>query len=121
MKSQAMGDTRSMEYMKGRKILEISPTSPVILDMKSKVEGDDKSEDVMDAVRLLYETSMITSGFEVPDPTMYASRVYKMMGFNVEASRPAAAAAAAGDGGAPVEAEVIAPEEGGADDDPWKN
>ena len=68
MKSQAMGDTRSMEYMKGRKILEISPTSPVILDMKSKVEGDDKSEDVMDAVRLLYETSMITSGFEVPDP-----------------------------------------------------
>ena len=115
MKSQAMGDTRSMEYMRGRKILEISPTSPVILDMKKKADADDTSEEAADAVRLLFETSMITSGFEVPDPTAYASRVYKMMGFNVEVSRPAPA----GDAGASVEAEVVAPDE--PSDDPWKN
>jgi len=121
MKSQAMGDTRSMEYMKGRKILEISPTSPVILDIKSKVESDSTSETVEDSVRLLFETSMITSGFEVPDPTSYASRVYKMMGFNVDIGAqpsPAPAAESQASSDDSIEPEILSEEKS---DDPWKN
>lgn len=34
MKTQAMGDSRAMEYMKGRKIMEINPDSPVIKSLK---------------------------------------------------------------------------------------
>jgi heat shock protein beta len=34
MKTQAMGDNRAMEYMKGRKIMEVNPNSPVIKSLK---------------------------------------------------------------------------------------
>ncbi len=30
MKAQSLGDNKAMEYMKGRKILEINPTHPII-------------------------------------------------------------------------------------------
>ena len=121
MKSQAMGDTRSMEYMKGRKILEISPTSPVILDIKSKVDAGDQSSAVEDSVKLLFETSMITSGFELPDATTYAARVYRAMGFNIEVKEPAPAAASASadaSSSSSVDPEIISPSDS---DDPWKN
>ena len=121
MKSQAMGDTRSMEYMKGRKILEISPTSPVILDIKSKVDAGDQSSAVEDSVKLLFETSMITSGFELPDATTYAARVYRAMGFNIEVKEPSPAAASASadaSSSSSVDPEIISPSDS---DDPWKN
>merc|ERR1712188_353080 len=53
MKSQAMGDTRAMDYMKGRKILEISPTSPVILDLRAKFEEDKNSAEAKEIAQLL--------------------------------------------------------------------
>lgn len=34
MRSQAMGDSRAMEYMKGRKILEINPQHEVVRGIK---------------------------------------------------------------------------------------
>ena len=37
MKAQAMGDNRAQEYMKGKKMMEINPKSPVILDLKAKL------------------------------------------------------------------------------------
>ena len=43
MKAQAMGDNRAQEYMKGKKTMEINPTSPVILDLKAKQAAGDVS------------------------------------------------------------------------------
>ena len=35
---QAMGDARSAEYMKGRRIMEVNPGHPIIQALKAKVE-----------------------------------------------------------------------------------
>eukprot|EP00191_Tetraselmis_sp_GSL018_P001546 CAMPEP_0177601648 /NCGR_PEP_ID=MMETSP0419_2-20121207/14390_1 /TAXON_ID=582737 /ORGANISM="Tetraselmis sp., Strain GSL018" /LENGTH=784 /DNA_ID=CAMNT_0019094965 /DNA_START=91 /DNA_END=2442 /DNA_ORIENTATION=+ len=79
MKSQAMGDSRAMEYMKGRKIMEVNPDSPVIQALKARYEADKDSVVGKDMVQLLYETALITSGFQVDSPKSYADRVYEMM------------------------------------------
>lgn len=33
MKAQALGDTASLEFMRGRRILEINPDHPIIKDL----------------------------------------------------------------------------------------
>lgn len=37
MKSQAMGDNRAMEYMRGRKILEINPDHDIVQGIKVSI------------------------------------------------------------------------------------
>ena len=37
---QTLGDSRSAEYMKGRKTLEINPEHPIVQALKDKVESD---------------------------------------------------------------------------------
>lgn len=118
MKSQAMGDTRAMDYMKGRKILEISPTSPVILDLRAKFEEDKNSAEAKEIAQLLFDTSMITSGFEIPNASVFASRIYKMMGYNVAAKKQEEASSQNENANKTqaVEPEVMDSQS----DDPWK-
>ena len=51
--------------MKGRKIMEINPEHDVIRGLKTLL--DEKDEDrARDLSELLFETSLLTSGFQVP-------------------------------------------------------
>ena len=37
MKAQALGDTSSLEFMRGRRILEVNPEHPIIKDLKVRL------------------------------------------------------------------------------------
>jgi HSP90 family molecular chaperone len=39
MRSQAMGDSRAMDYMKGRKILEVNPEHEIVRGIKVRLVG----------------------------------------------------------------------------------
>jgi len=69
---QAMGDNRAMEYMRGRRILEINPDSPVIAALRARLESDPAG--VAPTTELLYETALITGGFTVDSPKDFANR-----------------------------------------------
>ena len=71
---QAMGDNRAMEYMRGRRIMEINPDSPVIAQLKRTFEEAPASPAVSEAVELLYETALLTSGFAVDSTKDFAAR-----------------------------------------------
>eukprot|EP00775_Hariotina_reticulata_P014449 gene14449-14561_t len=73
MRSQAMGDNRAMEYMRGRKILEVNPDHEIVRGIKVLLDEDDK-ERARDLAELLYETSLLTSGFNLEQPKDYASK-----------------------------------------------
>mmetsp|Transcript_2130 Transcript_2130/g.10288 ORF Transcript_2130/g.10288 Transcript_2130/m.10288 type:complete len:780 (-) Transcript_2130:837-3176(-) len=78
MKAQAMGDNRAQEYMKGKKTMEINPTSPVILDLKAKqAAGDDRAKATAE---LLFDTALLTSGFNIDEPAAFASKIFDLMG-----------------------------------------
>merc|ERR1719350_57825 len=85
MSTQAMGDSKSLEYMKGRKIMEINPDAPIIKAMLEKC--GDPDEQAVDLCELLYETGLLTSGFTVEEPTSFAGRIFALM--NVSANVPA--------------------------------
>ena len=79
MKAQAMGDARAQDYMKGKKTLEINPFSPVIKQLKMRVESAPDAEETKEMCKLLFDTALLTSGFSIDQPAEFAERVFKLM------------------------------------------
>jgi molecular chaperone HtpG len=79
MKAQALRDTSTMGYMAAKKHLEINPDHAIIKTLREKVEADKNDKSVKDLVMLLFETSMMASGFSLEDPQLHASRINRMI------------------------------------------
>ncbi|KAL1130653.1 hypothetical protein AAG570_011895 [Ranatra chinensis] len=79
MKAQALRDTSTMGYMAAKKHLEINPDHPVIDTLREKAEADKNDKAVKDLVILLFETSLLSSGFTLEEPQVHASRIYRMI------------------------------------------
>ncbi|KAA0202904.1 heat shock protein 90 [Hyalella azteca] len=112
MKAQALRDTSTMGYMAAKKHLEINPDHSIVEALRVKVDADKNDKSVKDLVMLLFETSLLSSGFSLEDPTVHASRIYRMikLGLGVEDEEES------GDGEAPM-SEEMPPLEGDEPDD----
>jgi len=79
MKAQALRDTSTMGYMSAKKHLEINPDHPIVEQLRVKADADKNDKAVKDLVLLLFETSLLSSGFSLEDPQTHASRIYRMI------------------------------------------
>lgn len=79
MKAQALRDTSTMGYMAAKKHLEINPDHAIIESLRVKAEADKNDKAVKDLVMLLFETSLLSSGFSLEEPAVHASRIYRMI------------------------------------------
>merc|ERR1712212_410054 len=79
MKSQALRDNSTMGYMTAKKHLEINPDHPIVETLRQKADVDKNDKSVKDLVMLLYETSLLASGFGLEDPQVHAGRIYRMV------------------------------------------
>jgi len=90
MKAQALRDTSTMGYMAAKKHLEINPDHSIMKTLKIKVDQDKNDKSVKDLVMLLYETSLLASGFTLELPQQHADRIFRMikLGLGIDEEDP---------------------------------
>lgn len=79
MKAQSLGDTSSMSFMHGRRILEINPDHPIIQSLNAACKEDPQNPDALRAIDLLYNTALISSGYTPENPAEVGGKIYNMM------------------------------------------
>merc|ERR1712173_187723 len=61
------------------KTMEINPSHPIVSTLKERFTTDPSDKTIKDLVWLLFETSLLTSGFSLQEPVKFAGRIHKLI------------------------------------------
>lgn len=80
MKAQALRSDTMGGIMSSKKILEINPQHEIIKNLNTKLKDENQFDKASkDVIQLLYEVSLISSGFQFDDPSEFTKRMYRVI------------------------------------------
>jgi molecular chaperone HtpG len=79
MKAQALHNSNASSYMMSKKTMEINPYHIIIKALKEQHTKDENSNTLKDLVNLIFESSLIASGFNIEEPATFVNRINNMI------------------------------------------
>nr|QWE91198.1 heat shock protein 90 [Placidida sp.] len=94
MKAQALSASNSMSYMMSKKTMEVNPTHAIVVALRDKAEANKGDKTVKDLIWLLFDTALLTSGFSLEEPVIFANRIHRLikLGLSIDDDEEEAAA-----------------------------
>jgi len=81
MKSQAFADQSKFEFMKSKRMFEINPRHPMIIELNNRVKDNKDTDSTKDMVMSLYLSAVVSAGYQLtPEDAMdFNERVGRMV------------------------------------------
>jgi len=79
MSGQTFANAKEAQHLKSKKTLEINPLHPIIRTLQERVvAGEGDSAQLKQVVELLWDASLLQSGFVHDNPTDFAKRIHRL-------------------------------------------
>jgi len=89
MKSQAFADQSKFEFMKSKRMFEINPRHPMVIELNTRIKDGKADDSTKDMVMSLYLSAVVAAGYQLmpEDAQDFSERVGRMVtaGLGVEA------------------------------------